>query len=275
VVQPATARREAEASLLGGRFFRVVRTLWCEGRVAERSFIPSRIVIADDHPLFRSALRLLVEDSPDIEVVAEAADGHKALELCRRLKPDLVLMDVIMPRMDGVAATRAIKAELPQTIVLVTTASEDLDHLLSAFRAGAGGYILKSADPERITEAVHKVLEGEFPIDQEVVKRLLLHLSEEKQERPEEERVRPSPEALAAQGRPMPPAAANRELSPREAEVLRLMAQGHTNQQIANELLLSTSTVKNHVQRILSKLGASDRTQAAIMAIEIGLLSIS
>ena len=245
--------------------------------MAEHPSIASRIVIADDHPLFRSALRLLVEDSPDIEVVAEAADGHEALELCRRFEPELVLMDVIMPRMDGVVATRAIKAELPQTIVLMMTASEDLEHLLSAFRAGAGGYILKSADPERITEAVHKVLEGEFPMDPEVARRLLVRLSEEKQERQEEERVRPAPEALAAQGRPMPPAAADdlerRKLSPREVEVLRLIAHGHTNQQIARELLLSTSTVKNHVHRILSKLRVSDRTQAAIIAINIGLLS--
>jgi DNA-binding NarL/FixJ family response regulator len=263
---------------LGGRFFRVVRTLWCEGQVAERPSIPARIVIADDHPLFRSALRTLLEQSStDVQVVAEATDGQEALELSRRLKPELVLMDVIMPEMDGVAATRAIKAELPHTIVLVMTASEDLEHLLTSLRAGAGGYILKSADPEQITEAVHQVLEGEFPIDQEVAKRLLLRLSEEKQQR-QEEPVGPAPEEpTTTQERRMPPAAvqASRELSPREVEVLRLIAHGHTNQQIANELLLSTSTVKNHVQRILSKLGASDRTQAAIMAIEIGLLSIS
>ena len=231
---------------------------------------PARIVIADDHPLFRSALRALLEESGEVEVIAEATDGKETLELSRRLRPDLVLMDVIMPKMDGVAATRAIKAELPRTIVLVMTASEDSEHLLSALRVGAGGYILKSADPERITEAVHKALEGEFPLDQEVAKRLLLRLSQEKQE----EGASPIPEAPTAQERETPPAAANRELSPREAEVLGLIAHGHTNEQIARELLLSTSTVKNHVGRILSKLGASDRTEAAIIAVEMGLISI-
>ena len=235
----------------------------------------ARIVIADDHPLFRSALRALLEGSEEAEVVAEATDGKETLELSRRLRPDLVLMDVIMPKMDGVAATRAIKAELPRTVVLVMTASEDSEHLLSALRAGAGGYVLKSADPERITEAVRKALEGEFPLDQEAAKRLLLRLSQEKQEW-QEERASSVPEApTITQGRGTPPAAANRELSPREAEVLRLIAHGRTNEQIARELHLSSSTVKNHVGRILSKLGASDRTQAAIMAVEMGLISIS
>ena len=242
---------------------------------------PARIVLADDHPLFRSALRTLLEGSEEVEVIAEAADGKETLELSRRLKPDLVLMDMIMPKMDGVAATRAIKSELPRTIVLVMTASEDSEHLLSALRAGAGGYVLKSADPEQITQAVHKVLKREFPLDQEVSTRLLLRLSQEKKHERQEERVSPAPaEALSAQeGRRMSPAAAEEpdsgKLSPREAEVLRLMAKGRTNEQIARELLLSTSTVKNHVGRILTKLGASDRTQAAIMAIEKGLISIS
>ena len=213
---------------------------------------PARIVIADDHPLFRSALRTLLEGSEGVEVIAEATDGKETLGLSRRLRPDLVLMDVIMPKMDGVAATRAIKAELPQTVVLVMTASEDSEHLLSALRVGAGGYVLKSAEPERITEAVRKALEGEFPLDQEIAKRLLLRLSQERQERQEEEWVSPVPEAPTTQERGTTHAAANRELSPREAEVLRLIAHGRTNEQIAKELLLSTSTVKNHVGQILS-----------------------
>jgi DNA-binding NarL/FixJ family response regulator len=247
--------------------------------VAGQPSEPARIVVADDHPLFRSALRTLLEGSEEVEVIAEATDGKETLELSRRLEPDLILMDVIMPKMDGVAATRAIKSELPRTIVLVMTASEDSEHLLSALRAGAGGYVLKSADPEQITEAIHKVLDNEFSLDQEVATRLLLRLSQEKHER-QEERVSPAPaEALSAQERRIPPAAADDpdsgKLSPREAEVLRLMANGRTNEQIARELLLSTSTVKNHVGRILSKLGASDRTQAAIMAIEMGLISLS
>jgi DNA-binding NarL/FixJ family response regulator len=235
---------------------------------------PARIVIADDHPLFRSALRTLLEGSGEMEVIAEAADGKETLGLSRRFRPDLVLMDVIMPKMDGVAATRAIKAELPRTVVLVMTASEDSEHLLSALRVGAGGYVLKSADPEWITEAVRKALEGDFPLDQDVAKRLLLRLSQEKQES-QDEGASSATEAPATQERGTPPTAASRELSPREAEVLGLIAHGYTNEQIARELLLSTSTVKNHVGRILSKLGASDRTEAAIMAIEMDLISIS
>jgi DNA-binding NarL/FixJ family response regulator len=242
--------------------------------VAGHTSEPARIVVADDHPLFRSALRALLEGSEEAEVIAEATDGKETLELSRRLEPDLVLMDVIMPKMDGVAATRAIKAELPQTVVLVMTASEDSEHLLSALRAGAGGYVLKSADPEQIIEAVRKALERKVPLDEEVGKRLLLRLSQEKHER-QEEQVSLAPEALSAQGRRMPPAAANTELSPREVEILRLIAHGRTNEQIARELHLSTSTVKNQVHRILSKLGASDRTQAVVMAIEMGLISIS
>ena len=234
---------------------------------------PARIVIADDHPLFRYALRTLLEESGEMEVIAEASDGRETLGLSRRLRPDLVLMDVIMPKMDGVAATRAIKAELPRTVVLVMTASEDSEHLLSALRVGAGGYVLKRADPEWITEAVRKALEGDFPLDQDVAKRLLLRLSQEKQES-QDEGVSSATEAPTAQERGTPPAPAIRELSPREAEVLALIAHGYTNEQIARELLLSTSTVKNHVGRILSKLGASDRTEAAIMAIEMGLISI-
>jgi DNA-binding NarL/FixJ family response regulator len=229
------------------------------------------IVIADDHPLFRSALRSLLEKctTASVEVVAEAKDGQEALELSRRFEPELVLMDMMMPKMDGIEATRAIKAELPHTIVLVMTASEDLEHLAGALRAGAGGYILKTASSHQITDAIRRVLDGESPLNQEVAMRLLVHLTNERRER--QEPGDPVPEALTQER--LTSAAPDRELSPREVEVLRLMAQGHTNQRIAKELLLSTSTVKNHVQRILSKLGASDRTQAAIMAIEIGLLS--
>ncbi len=245
--------------------------------MAARVSGPCRVIIADDHPLFRAALTRLVEGSPEVDVVAEAADGLQALELCRRLRPELVVMDVIMPEMDGIAATRAIKAELPHTIVIVMTASEDMDHLAEALRAGAAGYVLKTASSQEITDAISKVLEGESPLDPEVAKRLLVRLLERSQDKPqgtpEEE-----PGVVSGEGSPerrtRPPLPAGaRSLSPRELEVLRLIARGETNQQIAADLLLSTSTVKKHVHRVINKLGASDRTQAAIMAIELGLLS--
>jgi DNA-binding NarL/FixJ family response regulator len=163
--------------------------------------------------------------------------------------------------------------DLSRINVLVMTASESLDHLTEALRAGASGYILKTAPPQQITDAIRRVLEGESPLNQEVAMRLLVNLLNEKRGRQELEAAGPVPEALS-QHQPTP-AALERKLSPREVEVLRLVAQGHTNQQVAKELLLSTSTVKNHVQQILSKLGVSDRTQAAIMASKLGLLCIA
>jgi two-component system response regulator DegU len=231
-----------------------------------------RIVVADDHHLFRSALASLLEGSGGLEVVAQASDGEQALELCRRLRPDVVVMDVIMPKMDGIAASRAIKAELPGTIVLMMTASEDLDHLAEALRSGAAGYLLKTASSQKTIETIGKALEGESPLDPGVSRRLLVRLlkrNEETQgqlgpasgEGPPERRTR----------KPLPAGA--RSLSPREVEVLRLMARGETNQQIASELFLSTSTVKNHVHKVISKLGVSDRTQAVVLALELGLLS--
>lgn len=222
--------------------------------------------------MFSYALGRMLEDHPEFEVVAKASDGQEALQLCRSLKPDLVLMDLRMPRMDGIKATRAIKAELPRTIVLVITVSEDLEHLADALQAGAGGYILKSALPHQITDAIHKALGGEFPLNQEVAMQLLMHLLEKRSSDAQAGKDPFERHALT------PPLHANSNnnagaLSPRELEVLQLIAIGKTNRQIARELFLSTSTVKNHVQRILTKLGASDRTQAAIRAIELGLLS--
>jgi DNA-binding NarL/FixJ family response regulator len=222
---------------------------------------PTRIITVDDHPLFRSALSTLLNRDPGLEVIAEASDGLEALEHCRSLKPDLVLMDVRMPKMDGIAATRAIKQELPRTFVLVMSASEDAEHLAEALKAGAAGYILKTAPSERIISAVYRTVDWEAPLDQELAKQLILSLTDEKRA-----------EQVAEAGNPDPEISCGR-LTPREVTVLRLIARGQTNQQIAKELLISTSTAKNHVQRILTKLGASDRTQAVVAAIEMGMLS--
>jgi DNA-binding NarL/FixJ family response regulator len=218
---------------------------------------PSRIVVVDDHPLFRSALGRMLDAQSDLEVVGEAADGQEAVELCHRLQPALVLMDVWMPTMDGLEATRAIKTELPRTIVLVLTAMEEPNYLSEALKAGAAGYVLKSAPGAEIIAAVRKVLIGESPLDQEIAMRLLMRLAREapKEDDAQEETSLPG------------------SLSPRETEVLRLTAQGRTNQQIAGALLISVSTVKKHVQSIISKLGVSDRTQAAVRAVELGVLA--
>jgi DNA-binding NarL/FixJ family response regulator len=228
---------------------------------------PSRIIIADDHPLFLVALKQLLNGRSDLEVVAEAQDGREALELCRRLLPDLVLMDIRMPRMDGLAATSAIKREFPHIIVLVITGSEDTNLLTEALRVGASGYVIKDATPQRMIDAIRRVLRGESPLNQEIAMRLLMKLIDEEQNR-ETVNLAHS-ERHPEEG---PSSALLESLTPREAEVLQLIARGQTNHEIARNLLISVSTVKKHVQHVIAKLEVSDRTQAAIRAIELGLL---
>ena len=138
--------------------------------------VPSRIIVADDHPLFRSAIRHTLEVHPDLEVVGEAANGQEAVELCRRLRPELVLMDLRMPVMDGVAATQAIKTEFPDTFVLILTAVDESAGLSDSLEAGAAGYVLKDAPAARITDTVRRVLAGESPLDEKVAMRLLMNL---------------------------------------------------------------------------------------------------
>jgi DNA-binding NarL/FixJ family response regulator len=219
---------------------------------------PSRIVVADDHPLIREALTRTIDEQPDLEAIGVATDGLEALELCRRFQPELVLMDVLMPNMDGLEATRKIKRDSPRTSVLVLTASEDPNHLSEALKAGAAGYVQKEAATQETIGAVRKVLEGESSLDQEVATRLLKRLMDD-----------PEPEPNGrAKGESLPEL-----LSNRESEVLGLVSRGCTNQQIARKLLISVSTVKKHVRNVISKLGVSDRTQAAVRAVELGALA--
>jgi DNA-binding NarL/FixJ family response regulator len=217
----------------------------------------SRIVVADDHPLIRHALTTTIDEQPDLETVGEATDGLEALELCRRLQPELVLMDVLMPNMDGLEATRHIKREFPRTSVLVLTAIEDPIYLSEALKAGAAGYVQKGATIQETLEAVRKVLQGESALDQELATQLLKRLMEDPN--PERNGV-PNKESLSGL------------LSTRESEVLGLVGRGYANQQIARKLLISVSTVKKHVRNVICKLGVSDRTQAAVRAVELGVL---
>jgi DNA-binding NarL/FixJ family response regulator len=225
-----------------------------------------RILIADDHPLARKGIRAMLESEPNLEVVGEAENGREALELCRLHRPEVVLMDVRMPEMDGLAATRAIKQEFPYAIVMILTSFEDPDYLSEAIEAGAAGYVLKDASQPQMIDALRGVLSGESPINPRLGAQLLLRLHGRIHE---EERVDQSPT-----GRPPedgPERALLESLSPRELEVLRLIAKGQTNQQIAQNLFISIYTVKKHVQRIITKLGVSDRTQAAVLSVRLGL----
>jgi two-component system, NarL family, response regulator LiaR len=217
----------------------------------------SRIVVADDHPLIRRALTSTIDEQPDLQTIGEATDGLEAVELCRRLKPELVLMDVLMPNMDGLEATRQIKRDSPRTSVLVLTASEDPNHLSEALKAGAAGYVQKEATTTETIGAVRKVLEGESSVDLELATRLLKRLMEDPEPEPN---GRAKGESLLG------------SLSARESEVLGLVARGCTNRQIARTLLISVSTVKKHVRSVIFKLDVSDRTQAAIRAVELGVL---
>ena len=234
---------------------------------------PARLLIADDHALVREGLRTMLSGEEDIHVVAEANDGQQALSYCRELGPDLVLMDVRMPVMDGLEATRRIKQEMPQTSVVMVTMHENPDYLFEAVKAGAAGYVLKDASGESLLGAVRRTLGGESPLNQELAMRLLVRLAREERDGGTSGRSTDAPVASEpAADHPGNNAVGQLEsLTPREVEVLKLLSQGQTNPQIAQNLLFSVSTVKAHVRSILNKLEVSDRTQAAVRAIEFRL----
>jgi DNA-binding NarL/FixJ family response regulator len=216
--------------------------------------VPIRVVVVDDQALVRAGLRAILEASPGIEVVGEAGDGEGALEVIRRRAPRVVLMDVQMPGMDGIEATRRIHEAAGDDspgVLMLTTFDRD-EYVYGALRAGASGFLLKDAPPEDLIAAIRAVASGDALIAPGVTRRLI------------ERFVRSAPAAAA------PPALA--ALTPREAEVLTLVARGLSNGEIATELVLSEATVKTHVKRLLQKLGLRDRVQAVVMAYEVGLV---
>ena len=210
-----------------------------------------RVVVADDQQIVREGFAALLETQPDISVVGRAADGEEAVRVCGEQRPDVVLMDVRMPVMDGIEATRRV-AGGPRVLILTTF---DLDeYVYDALSAGASGFLLKDAGAERLFEAVRVVADGDALLAPQVTRRLIAEFA---RQRPPEQ---PPPERLS-------------ELTPRETEVLRLVAEGLSNTEIAGRLVLSDETVKTHVSRVLGKLGLRDRTQAVIAAYESGLVA--
>ena len=211
---------------------------------------PLRVLVADDHPFFRDGLRSLLTSSPDTELIGEAGNGEEAIALAADLQPDVILMDIQMPGMDGIEATRRIVQESPQVRVLVVTMFEDDGTVFRAMRAGARGYMLKGANYAEMLRAIRAVGNGEAIFSPQVAVRLVDYFAS----------IRP-----ATQPEVFP------ELSDREREILDLIAQGHKNLEIAKSLYLSPKTVRNHVSNILGKLQVADRTEAIIRAREAGL----
>ncbi|MER5178491.1 response regulator transcription factor [Streptomyces sp. NPDC002896] len=218
--------------------------------------MPLTVLLVDDEPLVRAGLRAVLEAQPDIEVVGEAADGAAVIPLVRRLRPDVVAMDVRMPLMDGIEATRAVLRSVPEPPkILVVTTFENDEYVYGALRAGADGFLLKRARPAEIVHAVRLVAEGDSLLFPAAVRRLAAEYGKDSG----------NATARAAMERAA--------LTDREADVLRLMARGLANAEIAERLLIGTETVKSHVSAVLAKLGARDRTQAVIAAYESGFVS--
>lgn len=208
--------------------------------------MPIRIVIADDHAVVRQGLRMFLALDPELEVIGEASDGAQALKVAHELHPDVMLMDLVMPVMDGIAATGAIRREVPDTEVLALTSVLSDDSVIGAVRAGAIGYLLKDTQADELCRAIKAAASGQVQLSPEASARLL-----------REVRAPESPETLTE----------------RETEVLRLLARGQANKEIARTLDIGEKTVKTHVSNILAKLGVQSRTQAALHAVHIGLVS--
>lgn len=218
---------------------------------------PVRVVVVDDQALIRGAFRVLVDSAPDLEVVGEGENGVEAVELVRRLEPDVVLMDIRMPVMDGLEATRAIAALDSGTRVLVLTTFDLDEYVFGALRAGASGFLLKDTPPVQLLDGIRVIARGESLLAPSVTRQLI------------EEFVRQEP--AGAGGRPAAPASLT-GLTERETEVLVLVARGLSNQEIGAQLYVTPATAKTHVGRLLMKLGARDRTQLVVMAYETGLV---
>jgi NarL family two-component system response regulator LiaR len=213
--------------------------------------LPIRVLIADDHAILRKGIRALLSTEPDIVVVGEAGDGKEALAQAKALQPDVILMDLVMPNMDGIEATRQVTTNLPRVRILVLTSFVADDKVFPAIKAGALGYILKDSSPDDLVRAIRQVHRGEPTLEPEIARKVLFELAQ-----PTKQPPTPDP------------------LTERELDVLRLVAQGKSNREIAEELVLAELTVRTHVSNILGKLHLASRTQAALYALREGLASL-
>ena len=209
------------------------------------------VLIVDDHAVVRQGVRALLETEPDINIVGEAADGAEALQAIRKLKPDVVLLDLMMPKLEGTEVIRRVVADGLKSRILVLTSFATDDKVFPAIKAGALGYLLKDSGPRELVDAIHQVHQGESSLSPAIARKLVLELS------------RPANQPLTTD-----------PLTPRELEVLRLIARGMSNQEISDELVVSEATVRTHVSNILSKLHLASRTQAALYALREGLASL-
>jgi DNA-binding NarL/FixJ family response regulator len=210
-----------------------------------------KVLLADDQALFREALHILLAAQPDIEVVGEAGNGEEALRLVAEKQPDVVLMDLQMPVLNGVAATRRIHAEFPACRVIALTTYDDDEYVFEGLRAGAIGYLLKDAPAQKLIEAIQAAARGESFLQPSIASKVVAEFNRQ---------IRRTPQPLTE------------PLTSREVDILRLMADGLNNREIADSLVIAEGTVKNHISNILGKLGVRDRTQAALRARELDLI---
>jgi DNA-binding NarL/FixJ family response regulator len=215
---------------------------------------PVRVLIADDQALFREGLRILLSVQPNLQVVGEARNGEEALHLAATLKPDVILMDLRMPLLNGIAATRSLKNTQPESKVIVLTTFDDDEDVFEGLRAGAVGYLLKDVPSEKLVEAIRAVACGESFLQPSIAGKVIAEFTR-----------------LSSHSSPHAQALVE-PLSERELEILRLLSQGASNKEIASHLIITVGTVKNHVTSILTKLGVRDRTQAALKAKELGII---
>ena len=214
---------------------------------------PIRVLLADDHPLFRKGIASLLSAEPGFEVLGEASNGRIALEKARELMPDVILMDISMPEMNGLEATRRIKEEIPYVRIVILTVSDEDQNLFEAIKSGAQGYLLKKIEPQTLFNTLRKAVEGEAPVSGVMATKLLAEFSRQ----------------TRRASQPTAPAAT---LTEREKEVLNQIAQGKTNKDIAVALSIAENTVKNHLKNILEKLHLENRVQAATYALREGLI---